>query len=147
MKKTFVLFALPGVILMSLFSCAKGGVKDSSNDGSSTHYFAPNDSVAPVLAITTPVTDQVFTSGNAINVTGRITDETGLYRGSIRIVNDANGELQKEQLYEIHGVLDYSFSLLYTTLVTTASNYTVTVWFEDHGLNRTTKMVKIKVNP
>jgi hypothetical protein len=147
MKKSVILLGLTGVVIISLLSCAKGGAADSSDSGGSTHYYAPNDSVAPVLEITTPVTDQVITSGNTINVTGKITDETGLYRGSIRITNDANGELQKEQLYEIHGLLDYSFNMSYATLVTTASNYTITVWFEDHGLNRTTKTVKIKVNP
>ena len=35
-------------------------------------------------------------SGNAINVTGRITDELGLYRGNIRITNDGNGGVLKE---------------------------------------------------
>ena len=35
---------------------------------------------------------------------------TVLYQGSIRITNDANGELLKQQLYEIHGVLSYNFN-------------------------------------
>jgi hypothetical protein len=146
MKRSLAFLGLSGILLCALCGCDKGGAvaDDSSN---TNHYYAPNDSVAPVLDITTPVAGQIITSGNAINVTGRITDETGLYQGSIRIVNDANGELQKQQLYEIHGILDYSFNLSYTTLVTVPSDYTITVWFEDHGLNRTTKTIKIKVNP
>ena len=147
MKKWFVIAGVMGIVIAAVAGCAKGGVPGDDDNGGGPHYYAPNDSVAPVLEITTPVANQVITSGNAINVTGRITDESGLYRGSIRITNDANGELQKEQLYDIHFVLDYSFNFSFTTFVTTPSNYTVTVWFEDHGLNKTTKAVKVKVNP
>jgi hypothetical protein len=89
----------------------------------------------------------VFISGNVINVTGRITDDLGLYRGSIRITNDANNAVVKEQLYEIHFVLSYDFNISYTTNVSVPSNYTVTVFFEDHGYNNATKSVKVKVNP
>ena len=145
MKKWFILMGLFGVVFTSLFSCGKGGT--AINEDSGPHYYVPDDSIAPVLQIATPAPDQVFLSGNTINVTGRITDENGLYRGSVRITKDANGEIVKEQLYEIHGILDYSFSVNETATVTTASDYTVTVWFEDHGLNKTTKNVKVKVNP
>lgn len=129
--------------------CSKGGSSNGSNPGGDDphNYYVPNDTIAPVLVVSTPTGGQVFSSGNPINVTGRITDELGLYRGSIRIVNDANGELQKEQLFEIHSVLDYNYSLSFPTYVTVVSNYTVTVWFEDHGLNKVTQTVKVKINP
>ena len=131
---------------MFVVACSKGG--SSSGDGGGSHPTpSPIDTIAPVLTINTPAPNQVFTSGNVINITGRITDDLGLYRGSIRITNDANGALIKEQLYEIHYVLGYDFNISYTTNVTLPSDYTVTVFFEDHGYNNASKSVKVKVNP
>ncbi|MEK7224727.1 MAG: hypothetical protein AAB221_03495, partial [Bacteroidota bacterium] len=105
------------------------------------------DTTAPLLDIYTPTANQVFTSGSTITITGRLTDDLGLYRGTIKITNDANGDILKNQAYEIHGLRLYDFSLSYVTSVTTASDYTVTVSFEDHGYNSVTKSVKVKVNP
>lgn len=107
----------------------------------------PSDIIAPVLNVYTPTENQVFSNGNTIAITGRTTDENGLYRGSIRVINDENGAVLKEQLIEIHGLLGYNFAINYTASVTAVSNYTVTVTFEDHGYNAVTKSVKIKVNP
>ena len=71
----------------------------------------------------------------------------GLYRGNIKIVNDANGTVVKDQHYEIHGFLFYDYNLSQVLTVTTATDFTITVSFEDHGLNSTSRSVKIKVNP
>lgn len=135
------------ILLLTIFvACSKGGTI-SDDSGTGPHEVTPSDTIAPVLEITTPTASHVFTSGNTISVTGRITDDLGLYRGSVRITNDANGGLLKEQLYEIHGIKLYDFNVAYPATVTTLSNYTVTVTFEDHGLNETSKSVKVKVNP
>jgi hypothetical protein len=130
-------------------SCSKGGesgVAADDGSGGSPHVYSPGDTTAPVLDIYTPTTNQVFTNGNAITVTGKIADDLGLYQGTIRIINDANGDVLKQQQYEIHGVLSYNFSIAYTTAIIAPSDYTVTVTFNDHGLNTTTKSVKVKVN-
>ena len=103
--------------------------------------------MVPVLDIYTPGPNQIFSNGNTINITGKISDDLGLYNGSIRITNDANGELVKQQLYEIHGVLSYNYNITHTASVTVVSDYTVSITFQDHGLNSVTKTVKIKVNP
>ena len=135
-------------IVMIAAACSKGGASSDNNGGGGPHPVpSPIDIIAPALNINTPAPNQVFTSGNVINITGRITDDLGLYRGSIRIFNDANGAVLKEQLYEIHYVLAYDFNISYTTNVTTASDFAVTVSFEDHGANFATKSVKVKVNP
>jgi len=134
-------------MMVLLSSCSKGGNSGDNGGGGINNNPPPNDTIAPVLDIFTPTPNQVFTSGNMITVTGRITDDLGLYRGSIRITNDANGNILREQLYEIHYQLLYNFNINYTPVVSTPSNYTVTVFFEDHGLNNVTKSVKIKVNP
>ncbi len=139
-----LLYLITGVLLA--VACSKGG--SSSDNGGGPHPIpSPIDTIAPTLTINTPAPNQIFTSGNVINITGRITDDLGLYRGSIRITNDVNGLILKEQLYEIHYVLAYDFNISYTTNVSIPSDYTVTVSFEDHGANFATKSVKVKVNP
>ena len=128
-------------------ACSKGGTTTQDDGGGGPHEIVPGDVTPPVLDIITPVASQVFTSGNTINVTGRITDDAGLYRGSVRITNNADGALLKEQLYEIHGIKLYDFNVAYATAAAASSDFTITVTFEDHGLNSTSKSVKVKVNP
>lgn len=145
---TFIKNIYKYILVVTLFAaCSKGGTTTEDNGGGGPHVDIPNDVTPPVIVINTPVDDQVFVSGSNISITGKLTDDYGLYRGSIRVINDANGSLLKEQLYEIHGFLSYNFSLPYTAVVTTASTYTVTISFEDHGSNIATKSVKVKVNP
>lgn len=134
------------LIVLTGLSCSKGG-NAGGGDDEGPHVVSPNDVTAPVLDIYTPTANQVFANGSSINITGKISDDLGLYNGSIRITNDANGELVKQQLYEIHGVLTYNFNITHTVSVTAATDYTITISFEDHGLNKTTKTVKIKANP
>ena len=148
MKAGYLKLFFGAAILILLASCSKGGTATpEGGGGGGIHDPSPTDTTAPVLVISTPTSNQVFTNGNTINVTGSITDDYGLYLGSIRITDDANGSLLKEQLYEIHYVLAYNFNISYLANVSASSNYTVTVSFQDHGLNVTTKSVKIKVNP
>lgn len=144
MRKLFIIFfcLLSGVIL----SCSKGG-SGTVDDNTNPHNENPADTIAPEISIQTPSENQVFSSGQLINMTGRITDNLGLYRGTVKLTNDANGQILKEQAYEIHGLLAYNFSVSHTASVGSTSNYTVTVTFEDHGYNTVTRSVKIKVNP
>jgi hypothetical protein len=133
---------------MIVTACSKGSSSSTDHGGGGpTPTPSPIDTTAPILNIYTPTANQVFTTGNVINVTGKITDDLGLFRGFIRITNDANGAILKEQQYEIHFVLSYDFNISYTTNVSAPSDYTVTVYFEDHGYNSATKSVKVKVNP
>ena len=110
------------------------------------HEFLNNDSTYPVIQITTPVENQVFASGAIINVTGKVTDNS-IYQGSVKIINDVNNAVLKEQLYEIHGLELYNFNLAYTATVAMQSNYSVIVTFEDHGWHKSADTVKVKVNP
>ena len=148
MKTHFQILLCFATVVLFAVACSKGSTSSDNNGGGGPHPTpSPIDTIAPALNINTPTPNQVFTSGNVINVSGRITDDLGLYRGSIRITNDANGALLKEQLYEIHYVLAYDFNISYTTNVTVPADCTVTVFFEDHGFNSATKSVKLKVNP
>ncbi len=133
--------------MVLLLACSKG---DDTTDNTFTggpHVVTPNDTTAPEITILTPTLNQVFANGGVISITGKITDDFGLYRGTIRVVNNATGTILMNQAYEIHGLLLYNFSINHTVAALTASDYTITVSFEDHGYNATTKSVKVKVNP
>lgn len=132
--------------MVVIAACSKSG-GETDDGGGSPHVVTPNDVTAPEVSIFTPTVNQVFSNGSTINITGRITDDFGLYRGTIRVVNDKNGSVLLNQPYEIHGLLLYNFNINHTASVTAASDYTVTVTFEDHGSNSATKSVKVRVNP
>ena len=130
-----------------LLACSKPGSSADDGGGGGPHVQADDDTTRPVLTIVTPVNNQTYTSGSAINVTGTITDDLGLYRGSIRIMNDITGEVLKEQLYEIHGVKNYTFNVAAPASVTAPTGFTVSVFYEDHGLNSVSQTLKVTVNP
>jgi len=132
------------IISVIIISCSRSGVPDPGGGG--PHVITTTDSTDPVIDIFSPMANQVIQSGDTIKIRGRITDN-GLYRGFIRITNDATNAVVREQLYEIHGFTFYNFSLDHKTFVTAVSDYTVTVQFEDHGLNVGTRSVQVKVNP
>ena len=123
-------------------SCSKGGA--AGDDPHTT--IDPNDNTYPVVTVNTPTDDQVFASGSTIDVTGTVSDNS-LFQGSISILNEDNGLVIKDQYYEIHYIPSYNFSMSCPISVTTSTNFTVSVKFEDHGHNITAKTIKIKVNP
>ena len=139
------------VSLSTISGCVKGdGVVDDGNgngNGNGPHIINTQDTTPPVVELYTPIPNQVFSSGSSITITGKVSDGDGLYQGRIRITDDANGTILKEQLYIIHGITQYNFDVSHQAVVTAVSNFTVTVVFEDHGLNTNTATVKIKVNP
>ena len=125
-----------------LLNCTRGGIAPYDDP----HVININDTISPVITINKPLADQAFSSGETITIEGKVTDQ-GLYRGKIQILNTANNTIVKEQAYEIHGLPEYSFSLSHITSVSSITDYTITVWFQDHGLNITSKSLKVKVNP
>lgn len=110
---------------MVFTACSKGGTT-IEEPGGGPPVVITSDTTQPILDIYTPVNDKSFTNGNNISITGKISDYLGLYRGTVRITNDANGELIKEQLYEIHGIRLYNFSVSHIASVTALTNCTVT---------------------
>lgn len=144
MKTRNFLFVFYIAVIAVIAACSKGGVALAEDAQHVQQDFS--DTTFPVIDIRNPADNQVFTSGDIISVQGKVTDN-GLYQGSIRIKDDANGTVAKEQLYEIHFYQSYDFSIEYKATVTKITNYTVTVQFEDHGTNVTSKSVKVKVNP
>ncbi len=137
--RTLVLLTMVSVTVLA-GACSKGGVVDEP------HLFDASDTSMPLLILSSPGNNQVFNSGEVIRVTGTVTDNS-LYDGSIRITDDADGKVVKEQQYQIHSLQSYDFNFQYTATVSVVTNYTVTVQYEDHGLNNVVQSVKIKVNP
>jgi hypothetical protein len=138
-RKILFSFCIATAIIVA--ACSKGG--QAAEDPHTSDF---SDSTTPVVELKSPTDNQLFTSGDIIKVEGKVTDNS-LYRGSIGITDDANAAIVKEQLYVIHGYQSYDFYVEYKTAVTVVTNYTVTVQYEDHGLNAGIKAVKVKVNP
>ena len=139
LRVNVILWLVP---LLFLFNCTPGGIPPNEDP----HVINVNDTIFPFITINKPLAGQVFTTGETITIEGKVTDQ-GLYNGNIQILNSANSTIVKEQPYEIHGLLEYNFSLSHVASVSSITDYTITVWFQDHGLNITTKSVKVKVNP
>jgi hypothetical protein len=127
-----------------LASCSK--TKGSGGTDDDDHHVDVNDTTYPVIRIDNPLANQVYISGDTIKVEGLITDNS-LYRGKIKITNDINGLLINEQLYETHFFTSFNFSFKHKTSVIVPTDYTITVEYEDHGLNVSTQTRKVKVNP
>ena len=104
------------------------------------------DTSFPLVVVNTPTDNQVLANGSVINVNGTVSDNS-LFQGSITLRNDNTGLIMKDQYYEIHYIPSYNFSMSYTASVSSPTDYTITVKFEDHGHNQTVKIVKVKVNP
>jgi hypothetical protein len=134
------------IVLISLLlaACSKGGGLTPDEDPN--HIIDFSDTTYPVIEIITPTAAQEFKSGSAISITGKISDNS-LYQGSINIKEEGTGATVKDQAYEIHGLPSYNYSLSYTLSVTKTTSYIITVAFEDHGFNKSSKSVKVKVNP
>ena len=133
------------IALVSLFftHCSSGGYGQETDPN---HVINFSDTTFPVVEITTPTADQEFKSGTAISITGKITDNS-LYQGSINIKDELTGNTVKDQVYEIHGLSSYNYNLSWTSVVTKTTSYIITVKFEDHGFNESSKSVKVKINP
>jgi len=133
------------ILMLSLLLtyCSKGTGEPETDPN---HVIDFSDTTYPVIEITTPTADQEIKSGTAISITGKITDNS-LYQGSINIKEEVTGITVKDQVYEIHGLSSYNYSLNWTPSVTKVTSYIISVKFEDHGFNESTKSIKVKINP
>lgn len=131
------------ICFLTGISCSKSATESNNDDN---HPLDTADTTYPVITIDRPVANQAYANGDTIKIEGKVTDN-GLYRGKIKITNDLNGLVVNDQSYEVHFLQSYNFSFFHKAAVTVASDYTISVEFEDHGLNTTSRIVKVKVNP
>lgn len=138
------------IVLTMMTACSKSGGTTDDGSGTGTGGGGNNnavDTIPPVVVITTPSANQVLRSGIPMNISGRITDDIGMYKGSIRVYADAGNQLLIQQLYETHYLQSYDYSYNYTPGVAVSTVLRVEVSFEDHGGNISTRSVKVTIDP
>jgi len=70
-----------------------------------------------------------------------------MYKGTVKIINDATGITVKNEIYETHFLQRIDFYVAYKATVSLVTNYTIAIEFQDHGANMVTQTLKVKVNP
>jgi hypothetical protein len=102
-----------------------------------------NDIEAPIIAITSPAPNQVFTGGQSVNITGSITDNNRVAELHIHISNNNTGAL----LFDIHRTPSSGTYILNETFTTQSSvNYKIQVIAKDAVANETITTLNITVN-
>lgn len=105
-----------------------------------------DDTSTPVINITEPAINQVYNSGNAIQIKGSLTDNH-LHEGKISITNNAGGASLFSRSISIHGQTAYTINETYTPTVAAVINATVQVEIKDLAGNYAEKKVQITINP
>jgi len=134
------IFILASVILIS---CSKVG----SPGEDPLDAMDQNDDIFPIITVLKPTANQVYISGDSIIVEGKVTDEKTLYKGKVQIKNDVNGLIVANGDYETHYLAIMDYRLAYKAVVTTPTDFTIRVEFQDHGFNTSVTTLKVKVNP
>lgn len=133
-----IFFAMVIIAACSKVGTAKGDELDAIDQ---------SDNVFPVINASKPLANQAYRSGDSIIVEGVVTDEKKMYKGRVQIKNDANGLMVAENYYETHFLPAINFRLAYKTIVTASTDFSVLLEFQDHGMNITTEIIKVKVDP
>lgn len=94
------------------------------------------DTEAPVITLATPVTGQVYTAGQSINITGSITDNNYIAEVHIHVTNTNTGALLMDvHLYPAGSTMNFSQSLT----ATAGYNYRIQVIAKDKAVNEANK--------
>ena len=139
-------FYLAGVMILAsviLVSCGKVGSESVESVDAIDQY----DDVFPVITVSKPAANQVYTSGDSIIVEGKVTDDKIVYKGKVQIKNDASNLVMADSYYESHFLQAINFRVAYRAIVTVPTDFSILVDFQDHGANTSTATIKVKVNP
>ncbi|HET6767986.1 MAG TPA: hypothetical protein VFH08_11325 [Chitinophagaceae bacterium] len=143
MKRFFyfvwIIISLSALVL----SCSKVG---SATDEGDPNEIDQNDGVFPPITVLKPSPNQVYKSGDLIVVEGKVTDDKKMYKGKVQIKNDANDFVMAETYYETHFLLEMNYRLAYKADVTSPTDFSILIEFQDHGSNTSTATMKVKVN-
>ena len=63
------------------------------------------DNIFPLLVVNKPLNNQVFNNGDTIFVEGMVSDDKMMYKGRIKISDDGNGFVVKEEFFETKKVV------------------------------------------
>jgi hypothetical protein len=143
MKRGFYFIGVFILASLMMISCTKGG----NEAAGSLDAIDLNDNVFPVITVSKPIANQVYTSGDSIIVEGKVTDDKKLYKGKVQIINDANSFVLADNYYETYFLQVINFRLAYKAVVTVPTDLNILIEFQDHGANTSTATIKVKVNP
>jgi len=126
MKKTIPYY----ILLMVLVACSK----DSKQS---------NDKELPVIQLTSPSNNQVYSGGQTANITATITDNNKLALVHVHIYNNGTGQL----VMDIHrSPTGSSYSLNETLQVVAGTEYKIQVVAIDNSANQQIQTVLISAN-
>jgi hypothetical protein len=101
------------------------------------------DNELPVIQLTTPVNNQVFTGGQTVSVTGSISDNSKIAELHVHISNNATAQL----LIDIHRYpASASYSLNESFQAQAGITYKIQVIAVDKSANQETQSVLISAN-
>jgi len=143
MKKYFYFAGMLVLASVVMISCTKVGAGEEQN----LDAIDQSDDVFPVITVSKPTANQVYTSGDSIIVEGKVTDNKIVYKGKVQIKNDANNLVLADAFYESHFLQLINYRLAYKANVTVPTDFSILVEFQDHGANTSTATIKVKVNP
>ena len=144
MKKVFYSLVILCVVSAIVWGCTKTGGSAVEDD---LHQVDQSDDIFPVITIIGPTDNQVYANGDSIIVEGKATDNKVMYKGKVTLKNDMTSLMEAEQFFETHFLTELNFRMAFKATVTVATDFTIITEFEDHGLNKSTKTMKVKVNP
>lgn len=126
-----------------IISCTKVGAAEEEN----LDAIDLSDKTPPVLTVAKPTANQVFVSSDSIIAEGKVVDEKVMYRGKVQIKNDVTAAIVAENYFETHFLHTLNYRLAYKAIVTSPTDFSVIIEFQDHGANPVASVVKVKVNP
>lgn len=141
MKNRLFYFCLAAASLLFITSCSRGSGDDGINDVDAS------DKTAPVITITKPSANQVYTSGDSIIVEGKVTDDKLLFKGKVQLKNDATGTVVATDVFETYVLSTINFRIAYKAVVSAATDFSILAEFQDRGNNISTTNLAVKVNP
>ena len=144
MKRIFYSLVILSIASAIILSCTKTGGSAAEDD---LHQEDQNDDIFPVITIIKPTDNQVYANGDSIIVEGKATDNKVMYKGKVTLKNDMTGLVAAEQFFETHFLPELNFRLAFKAIVAATTDFTITTEFEDHGLNKSTKTLIVKMNP
>jgi uncharacterized lipoprotein YajG len=121
------------LVVIALMALVTGCSKNSSKD----------DKQAPVVTISTPMSNQRFNAGQTVSITGTVTDNEKLAELHVHISNMITGAL----LVDIHRYPSASsYTLNETFQVQAAITYRIQVIAKDNSANEGRASVEISTN-
>jgi Bacterial Ig domain len=102
-----------------------------------------NDTQPPVITITSPVSNQVFTAGATVSINGNMTDNARISEVHVHVYNNSSGAL----LIDIHrnpAAADYTLNESF--IAQSGIQYKIQVIAKDNSANEGHATVEISVN-